>query len=278
MKLNLMVFSYNRLNGLLNILEEALIHNNLLSRVMIITNGDYPSRLEMEKFPKDMELIFIAKKGDFDSSVIFFYDIAKNWDGYTYVCGDDDLPNFKMLHLVVNEGLESLHVQELPSIIGFIPPSKGSPGLINCIGSELEEKLKEMVNKPISFSELLMNFIFSLPLGSFLLLNEDIKSCQRGLLYDSIGTWHTYSILAFQMAFEKNKNVAAAKPFIWINTEPSVLLPQNRIWNKTYKLDVAMRDSLIRSFDYINLNSLSEDERLLFESITRLEINNWIKE
>jgi hypothetical protein len=62
MELNLMVFSYNRLNGLLNILEEALIHNNLLSRVMIITNGDYPSRLEMEKFPKDIELIFIAKQ------------------------------------------------------------------------------------------------------------------------------------------------------------------------------------------------------------------------
>ena len=123
-----------------------------------------------------------------------------------------------------------------------------------------------------------MNFIFSLPLGSFLLLNEEIKSCKRELLYDSIGTWHTYSILAYQMAFEKNKNAATAKPFIWIHTEPSVLLPQNRIWNKTYKLDEAMRDCLIRTFDYISLSPLLEDERLLFEKITRLTINSWINE
>jgi hypothetical protein len=273
-----MVFSYNRLNGLLNILEQALINNNLLSRIIIITNGDYPSRLEIEKFPKDMELILIAKKGGFDSSVLFFYDIAKNWDGYTYICGDDDLPNFKMLHFVVNEGLKLLNVQELPSIIGFNPPTKASPGLINCTGEEFEDKLKEMVNKPISYNEILMNFIFSLPLGSFLLLNEEIKSCQREILNDSIGTWHTYSILAYQMAFEKNKNAATAKPFIWIYTEPSVLLPQNRIWNKTYKLDADMRESLMRSFDYINLSLLSEDERVLFKKITKIEINNWIKE
>jgi hypothetical protein len=277
MKLNVVIFSYNRLNGLLNILEQALIHSKLLSRVIVITNGDYPSRFEMNKFPPEVEIIVLAKKGNFDSSVLYFYDIARNWDGYTFVCGDDDLPNFPVLYYAVNEGLAPYGVNALPDVIGFNQPERTTLGMQGCNDAAAVSLMNSLINKPVSYNEMLVYFIFSLPLGSFLISNEKINNCSRDILVDSVGTWHTYSIMAFEMAFTSAKRSADAKPFLWMHLTSPIVLPQDRKWEKTYGLNQELLKSLRRTLDFLNLSLLPPQTQEAFISNYQQVVGAWVE-
>ena len=62
MLLNLVLFAYDRPEGVMKILELALIKTNLLSKILIITNDFVPPRSELNKFPATVEVLLVEKR------------------------------------------------------------------------------------------------------------------------------------------------------------------------------------------------------------------------
>ena len=270
MKINLVVFSYSRFSGLVQIIEMALKHQEVISRILVISNGELPHSSWVEKFDKNLEIIFIGKRGRFDDSVLLMYDIAKNWDGYTYMCGDDDLPNLPFISACVNYCPNSL-------VIACNPPALSAPALRRIPESELFQELNKVMNKPVGYVEMLEFFMFSLPLCSFVLGAEVFQLVDRNYILSTLGTWHSYSLIAFEAVYKKWCAEINSRPFISINSDTNqrFVLPSTQIWHKDYAIDDEMIISLNRSFDLLNTSYMDQQGFDYFKKCFQDVINGW---
>ena len=208
-----------------------------VKRIFVISNGSHIDRAIIDKISVNFEVIFLAKTGCFDSSVLYAYDLIKGCSSeYIYLQGDDDMP-------ILENVFEALQVMQE-----------------NCnllVSSDMEP-----LGKSFCYKEMLQKFIGHFPLGSVLFRKDAFQLCSREVLVYAQGSWHAYAMIAFDAASRMNK----VDDVLYMNRLPfrSIISNGDTESPKTYVMDSKMVTNLKKFASLLDTSILSEQERHFF--------------
>ena len=217
--------------------------------MLIISNGSHIERYTIDRISSNFEVIFLAKSGCFDSSVLYAYDLIKGCSSeYIYLQGDDDMP-------ILENIFEALWVMQ-----------RNRNLLVSTDRAPLGESF--------GYKEMLQRFIDHFPLGSALLRNDAFQLCSREVLVEAKGSWHAYALIAFDAASRVNKSYDVlycnrSSFRTAISNIPSEI-------SKTYVMDAKMAANMKKCSSLLDTSILNEQERhLFFYQLTRLA-RSWV--
>ena len=246
----IIVFAYNRPNSLRHILRNLRkSRSHYITHVYVISNGSHLHRNYIEAFQKYVNITFIAKRGSLDESVLIAYDLAKSTDvGWIYMCGDDDLPSVGS----IDQELSCMENDvDIPLII-----SEHAPLPLLSSHSFLKKRTC------FTYPEMLLGYLTCLPLGSFLLNANSLKLCSREVVAEGCGTWHAYSLIAFEAAYQvwrqdPNRTVLRRCTQMLRKPVAETFVDSSDEGTKTYKIDHAMYRNIVTWYTLIDWSPLS---------------------